>query len=125
MNPNYNVKRLEIGDIAITEQGNEIVTDIIVLQTDTDEGFEGYDIHFREGYNSYYANGVLVLLNYPDITINGILQRLSDLSLESQKEFAAFITKNPEIFNKILGKSAFEHLFDRIVSYDGEVMTSR
>ena len=39
-----------------------------------------YGVHLREGLRSYHANGYLVALNYPEITVSMIAKRLMALS---------------------------------------------
>ena len=58
------------------------VEKITVAQAKPEENFTGYDLHFISGEKSYYANGLLVLLNYPDITLARLMRALEGMEAE-------------------------------------------
>ncbi|OPB46053.1 hypothetical protein A0O28_0061730 [Trichoderma guizhouense] len=47
---------------------------------------EVYGVHLREGLRSYHANGYLVAVNYPEITIKSIARILASLSPKEQTQ---------------------------------------
>ena len=85
--PFYHAAKLQVGDVVYTLKGKEIVRKITKQYADIQsrETFTGYDLHFRQGYQSYYANGILVLLNYPEITIARIKRVLDSMSFQKSK----------------------------------------
>lgn len=90
-------KRIKIEKINITEAENEY--------------FIGYDLHFREGYNSYIANNYLCLLNYPEITIKNILSNIhKKMSYSERIQFVDLVNDYEELFSKAFGKEAVNML---------------
>ena len=99
INSFYHAAKLQVGDVVYTLKGKEIVRKITKQYADIQsrETFTGYDLHFRQGYQSYYANGILVLLNYPEITIARIKRVLDSMSFQKQKRFRHMIEQNYDI----------------------------
>ena len=87
INSFYHAAKLQVGDVVYTLKGKEIVRKITKQYADIQsrETFTGYDLHFRQGYQSYYANGILVLLNYPEITIARIKRVLDSMSFKTKE----------------------------------------
>ena len=92
-----------------TIDGEETVRSIEIEAAET-ESFTGYDLHFREGYHSYYANGILVLLNYPEVTVSRIKKSLEDMSEENQRRFRSMFVKNSDLLEQIFGRAAVEQI---------------
>lgn len=114
INPYFHVKMLEVGDkvemLSRTQEGGFFTVHIPIKNINVklaEEGsyFEGYDLHFREGKNSYYANGFLCLLNYPEITIKRIMDNLCRLPEECQTRFLQITEENRVLFEKVFGKT--------------------
>ena len=75
------------------------------------EYFIGYDLHFREGYNSYIANNYLCLLNYPEITIKNILSNIHKKMSHSERiQFVDLVNDYEELLSKAFGKEAVNML---------------
>lgn len=109
INPYVNASLLREGDVIFTIDGEETVRSIEIEAAET-ESFTGYDLHFREGYHSYYANGILVLLNYPEVTVSRIKKSLEDMSEENQRRFRSMFVKNSDLLEQIFGRAAVEQI---------------
>ena len=112
INSFYHAAKLQVGDVVYTLKGKEIVRKITKQYADIQsrETFTGYDLHFRQGYQSYYANGILVLLNYPEITIARIKRVLDSMSFQKQKRFRHMIEQNYDIFSDMFGELSMSQL---------------
>lgn len=83
ISPDAPVSLLRVGDVLNRahrqEDGTIRYTTEVVRRINTAhiEGVVSYDLHFKEGYNSYHANGYPCLLNYPSLTAAGVEERLS------------------------------------------------
>ena len=73
INSYYNVTLLRRGDQVFTG-GDCAGRENYSGTSETRGKFTGYDLHFISGEKSYYANGLLVLLNYPDITLARLMR---------------------------------------------------
>lgn len=103
INPHYNVGLLKKGDHVITMDGEIEVSEITVLNAAPGSTFTGYDLHFREGYHSYFANGLLVLLNYPEITLTRIIENLRGMQAADACRFVKLLTDNSGLFREVFG----------------------
>lgn len=118
INPDLKISRLELGDRVwkfksveggvLTFEYIQVVK--INVERTTEEGFTGYDLHFSEGYDSYFANEYLCLLNYPEITIANILENIKKMSLSEEMLFIRIIRENDLLFRKVFGNEAIEML---------------
>mgnify|MGYP003289930272 CR=1 FL=1 len=115
INPHYKVGLLREGDKVITLEGEREVTHITRLYPPEGTMFTGYDLHFREGSDSYYANGLLVLLNYPEITLVNILKNIQKMELTDINKFIALFRENTLIFEQVFGKIAINQ-FQQMIS---------
>ncbi|MEG2934450.1 MAG: hypothetical protein RR842_12825, partial [Gordonibacter sp.] len=83
ISPDAPVSLLRVGDVLNRAHrqadGTIHYTTEVVRRINTAhiEGVISYDLHFKEGYNSYHANGYPCLLNYPSLTAAGVEERLS------------------------------------------------
>lgn len=113
INPHFHVKMLEAGDkverLSRNQEGSFSVVQITIeniniKRAEKGRHFEGYDLHFREGKNSYYANGFLCLLNYPEITIKRIMDNLRHLAEGDRVRFLRMVQENRLLFEQVFGK---------------------
>ena len=104
INPHFNVTMLQVGDTVITLDGKIKVERIPVATAQEGERLTGYDLHFREGRNSYYANGLLVLLNYPELTLSRITKNMRTATGEEHRRFINIIGENHDLFEKVFGR---------------------
>lgn len=123
INPFYEVKKLAVGDIVIqlveredgTLQKREVsVEDIRICYAKEGESFTGYDLHFREGYHSYYANDFLCLLNYPEITASRLGKAFRKMSREEQKTLQEILACNRVLFQKMFGGYAVDFFLEEV-----------
>lgn len=117
INANYDVTLLEEGDIVHCFDKKVKVEKINVCYAREGELFTGYDIHVREGSHSYYANGILVLENYPEITVHRVLSRLAQLDEQEQRKFVKLLGENNELISKIFGNDAIDNLKERLNTF--------
>ena len=66
-------------------------------------GTKVYGVHTREGPRSYHANGYLVCLNYPEITSQNAVDRMSSLSSDEKKKLQKHMSELEPILDKVLG----------------------
>lgn len=78
--------------------------------------FEGYDLHFREGKNSYFANGFLCLLNYPEMTLKRIMDNMSVMTETDRNAFVSLIQDKQELFIQVFGEAVM-HQFEQEVAH--------
>lgn len=102
INPYYNVTLLRQGDQVFTLEGTVRVDKITVAQAEPGENFTGYDLHFVSGEKSYYANGLLVLLNYPDITLARLMRALEGMEAGHRRRFFALFQRERNLFDELL-----------------------
>ena len=123
INPNVTVKQLEIGDCVWRYQGVEdgklqiekVPVQAIRFQDAGDECFEGYDLHFSEGYDSYFANDFLCLLCYPEVTTESILSNIKkNMSMAEQLQFWDMFRENEVLFRKVFGDASVDGLLMRL-----------
>ncbi|GLI70582.1 hypothetical protein VaNZ11_015508 [Volvox africanus] len=63
-----------------------------------------HGVHLREGLRSYHANGYLVYLNYPELTIDRMILGLRNLPVSQQLHFAKYIQGAKHIFGGVIGR---------------------
>lgn len=66
-------------------------------------GTKVYGVHTREGPRSYHANGYLVCQNYPEITCQNAVDRMSSLSSEEKKTLQKHMDEMEPMLKKVLG----------------------
>lgn len=115
INPHFHVKMLAIGDqvmaLSHSRDGSLVqvsitVESIHVKRAKAGSFFRGCDLHFREGKNSYYANGILCLLNYPEITVKRIMDNLYVMPEADRTRFIRLVEENRQLFEEVFGKTA-------------------
>ncbi|MDR3765931.1 MAG: Hint domain-containing protein [Butyricicoccus sp.] len=115
INPHFDVQHLQVGDfvqmLCRDESGNLTpewvrVDEIPVEVRESAPYFEGHDLHFREGRNSYFANGFLCLLNYPEITIQRVMDNLAAMTPENRTAFLTFVQENRDLVGQVFGAAA-------------------
>lgn len=70
-----------------------------------------YDLHFYDGYNSYYANGYPVLLNYPGFTLSGLMENIGGMTEEEKARFMKMSEEYNDVLVKAFGKSNMDMFF--------------
>ncbi|KAI9148412.1 hypothetical protein HJFPF1_12244 [Paramyrothecium foliicola] len=77
---------LECGQLSVGDQllriGADSKYETVPIRAITSEEMTGkfvYGVHLHEGLRSYHANGYLVALNYPEITVSMVAKRLMEL----------------------------------------------
>lgn len=117
INPNFLVYQLEIGDVfykkvsvngRITDMRCEI-TRINVSPNTVKKPC--YDLHFFDGFNSYYANGYPCLLNYPEFTLSSLKRQLAMMHVEQYNKFLNMCIENRDVLENIFGKTNIGFLF--------------
>jgi len=115
INPHFHVSSLEMGDMVTVlsrrKDGGLSPSQIQVKRINVKfakqgQFYEGYDLHFREGKNSYFANGFLCLLNYPEITMKRIMDNIRALPKQEQAAFRRLVMENSELFKNVFGEAA-------------------
>lgn len=123
INPHFEVKQLEVGDfvtiLLLDCDGNrstaqEKVERITVALAPPEEPFEGYDLHFREGRQSYYADGLLCLLNYPELTAKRVRDNLCGMTEAEKSALAALFAQNLDLLSKAFGHSTINHYIQEV-----------
>ena len=102
INSYYNVTLLRRCDQVFTLEGTVRVEKITVAQAKPEENFTGYDLHFISGEKSYYANGLLVLLNYPDITLARLMRALEGMEAGRRRRFLTLFQTERDLFDELL-----------------------
>lgn len=101
INSYYHVTLLRQGDQVFTLEGTVRVDKITVAQAKPGENFTGYDLHFVSGEKSYYANGLLVLLNYPDITLTRLMRALEGMEAGRRRRFFTLFQTERALFDDL------------------------
>ncbi|WP_438447020.1 hypothetical protein [Gorillibacterium sp. sgz5001074] len=129
LNPGVSLHRLQVGDMVwrfgTLENGRLAVEKVPVLRihaerAEAGEGFVGYDLHFSEGYHSYFARDYLCLLSYPEITVANLLANLrSRMSPAEEIRFIRLLRDHDELFRKVFGHEAMNHFHYSISRQEG------
>ena len=104
INPHYNVTILREGDEVMTQNGIQKVDKITIKQALPGQNFTGYDLHFADGEKSYYANGLLVLLNYPEITLSRLMRALERMKVSHRRRFFTIFQKEQSLFEEVFSE---------------------
>lgn len=110
INPHFHVGLLKEGDVAVTFTGTIKIKKITVETALPGEYFTGYDLHVREGWNSYFANEVLVLLNYPEITCSRILRNMQTMEQGERERLLELVNSNRRLFGQAFGIDVMNYL---------------
>lgn len=108
INPHFNVTLLQEGDEVVTQDGMLKVDRITIEQALPGQTFTGYDLHFADGEKSYYANGLLVLLNYPDITLVRLMRALERMK-PSHRRFFTIFQKEQWLFEEVFSEEVVDY----------------
>ncbi|KAL2074781.1 hypothetical protein VTL71DRAFT_8560 [Oculimacula yallundae] len=76
-----------------------------------------HGVHLREGPRSYHANGYLVHLNYPEITIKSVGRLLRKLPATQQMNILLKLEELTPVFGRF-GSSTVLELFEREIAYN-------
>lgn len=118
INSNFKVEKLKVGDIiqkAEAVDGKIVYTEEVVERiniADNTQNIRCYDLHFFDGFNSYYANGYPCLLNYPTFTLSSLKKNLSLMAEEQQEKFNKMTVEYREVLEKIFGKTNIDCIFN-------------
>lgn len=130
LNPQLSVNRLEVGDqvwrFQSFERSELAIEKVLVTQINIEraagECFIGYDLHFSEGYHSYFARDYLCLLNYPEITIANVLLNIKNkMSAVEEIKFLSLLRENEGLFRKIFGHEVINQLSYQIANTGGKI----
>ncbi|MCJ1388432.1 hypothetical protein MMC18_001279 [Xylographa bjoerkii] len=102
-NPWLNVGKLGKGHVLkrLRQDGKSYEhVEIKSLRVETTKATEAYGVHLREGQRSYHANGYLVAVNYPEITIKSIANLLSQCTRAQRIEMMQQIKELDPLFKK-------------------------
>ncbi|KAF5671405.1 hypothetical protein FHETE_4115 [Fusarium heterosporum] len=99
-NPWLEVGRLSVGHMLLhSSDGQGYQTVQIERLVSTEAGcLNIHGIHLREGLRSYHANGFLVFLNYPEITLKSISRRLQYLDPHTRRAMLGKISELQPLF---------------------------
>lgn len=123
LNPHFNVSLLTERDTLLIVTGffdnkpvfKKEAIDRITIKDIGEKGINGYDLHFREGKPSYFANGFLCLLNYPEMTLARIKKNMkSRMSHSDIEHFTTLVKSNRILFSKVFDSQ----IIDRFVNID-------
>lgn len=98
------VGRLSEGHILyrLSEDGKSYdLVPITSIQVQRAEAQPVYGIHLREGERSYHANGYLVSVNYPEITIKSVARALKALPRKQRADMLVKIKELAPVFSKL------------------------
>ncbi|KAH6880531.1 hypothetical protein B0T10DRAFT_609611 [Thelonectria olida] len=102
-NPWLEVGRLGPGHILYRLSANGNSYDQIEVKTINREQVEGghvYGVHLREGHRSYHADGYLVAVNYPEITMKSIAKMLLTFPKHQRTALLYHIKELKPLFSK-------------------------
>jgi hypothetical protein len=121
INPFYHVRKIQVGDTVYRLQKRNGKLEELPEKVERiniwceEEGMVGYDLHFREGTPSYFANGYLCLLNYPEITVKRVKDRLAALLPERKEEVLQVLKGELDVLKDCIGTfaaRAVEHMIE-------------
>ncbi|MBP7508686.1 MAG: sel1 repeat family protein [Prolixibacteraceae bacterium] len=117
INPNFLVHQLEIGDVfykkvSVNGQITDIRCEITRINVSPNTAKKPcYDLHFFDGFNSYYANGYPCLLNYPEFTLSSLKRQIATMSEDQYNRFLNMCIENRDVLENIFGKTNIGFLF--------------
>ncbi|KAF2497346.1 hypothetical protein BU16DRAFT_525041 [Lophium mytilinum] len=83
-----------------------------------------WGVHLREGLRNYHANGYLVHLNYPEITVKSIADIIKTLSADQTVAIMGAIKELKPVFERF-GAGTVEQLLERELSDDEFLKSAR
>lgn len=117
INSNFKVEKLKVGDViqkAKSVDGNIVYTKEVVERINIANNTLNtrcYDLHFFDGFNSYFANGYPCLLNYPTFTLSSLKKNLSLMTAEQRTKFNEMTVEYREVLDIIFGKTNIDCIF--------------
>ncbi|KAJ4371940.1 hypothetical protein N0V85_009084 [Neurospora sp. IMI 360204] len=78
-----------------------------------------HGVHLREGQRSYHANGYLVHLNYPEITIKSLSKLLLQLDRKQRLHILSVAKELKPLFNRFGATTLLDALHQQISNADG------
>ncbi|KAM5342650.1 hypothetical protein ACJ41O_013616 [Fusarium nematophilum] len=116
-NPWLQVGRLQPGHVLLKTDDGESYEQVPIhsLTQEVGDCTEVYGVHLREGLRSYHANGYLVHLNYPEITIKSIADRLRTFRTSEQMEMLKHIKELQPLFDRF-GQATMSQVLARELS---------
>ena len=130
-NPWLECGQLSIGDhlLRITPHDEYETVEIRSIDNEKMTGQYVYGVHLREGLRSYHANGYLVALNYPEITVSMVAKRLVHLPLETRVAILRSVSELQPLFERF-GASTILDTLEREsktnnLSFGGKVQPGR
>lgn len=121
INPNYEVRQLEIGDVFVKKvliEGkiSDIRCEVKKINVSPNVSRKPcFDLHFFDGYNSYYANGYPCLLNYPEFTLSHLKGQIQTMSKEQYAKFINMCIENRDVLEIAFGKTNISFLFSEAI----------
>lgn len=118
-NPWLEVGKLRVGHTLFRTKDGESYEHVTIkrLHSQSKQCEHVWGIHLREGLRSYHANGYLVRLNYPEITVKSIADIIKTLPKEQTVAIMGAIKELKPIFERF-GAGTVEHLLARELSDD-------
>lgn len=116
ISPDAPVSLLCVGDVVnrsrLDADGTVVYSTEVVrrIRTEHVEGVVSYDLHFKEGYNSYHANGYACLLNYPALTVASAEERLSYLFNREERRGILKRLAADDALRRIVGDTTVAYL---------------
>lgn len=98
---------------AFSSMSYDVVT-IETLPSELTASSHVYGLHLREGLRSYHANGFLVSLNYPELTVQRLVKPLYGLSLPKLKTYMEDMKKSENLISAALGHGVVNILSQRM-----------
>lgn len=113
-NPWLPVGRLQVGHSVVrTDDGNQYrPIQINNFSVEVAESPTIHGVHLREGLRSYHANGYLVHLNYPEITIKSISRLLSGIDPVVRHNLLQHLSELQPLFERF-GAQTLMDAFER------------
>ncbi|KAF5578726.1 hypothetical protein FPANT_9897 [Fusarium pseudoanthophilum] len=111
-NPWIEVGQLAIGHQLIRAKDDEKY-ELVLVETINAEPSKSefvYGVHLREGLRSYHANGYLVALNYPEITVSMMAKRLVSLKPDDRLRILRSLRELQPIFERFGAATALDVL---------------
>lgn len=120
-NPWVEVGRLEAGHSLLhTHDGHSYdIVPITRLHFETARCHHVYGVHLRSGLRSYHANGYLVHLNYPEITIKSLSKLMLPMSQREQLGLLARFGELRPLFERFGALTLLEALDGQLRGVDG------
>lgn len=109
-NAHVEVGHLQVGDVLLRTLDGHTYSAIPVESLTYQKTSEKYvyGVHLREGMRSYHANGYLVYLNYPEITLASIRKAMSTLGQDEQMRALLSLQELRPLLERFGGQAVFD-----------------